>query len=67
MSMIATETLPFRYRRFDAPMGAEIVGLDLARPLDDDIFAAVRRAFLDSEGVLILRDQRITSFARRRL
>ncbi len=60
MTMVATETLPFRYRRFAAPMGAEIVGLDLARPLDDGAFAAVRQAFLDSEGVLILRDQRIT-------
>lgn len=58
--MGATTTLPFRYRRFPAPMGAELVGLDLARPLDDETFAAVRQAFLDSEGVLILRDQRIT-------
>jgi taurine dioxygenase len=59
MATVATE-LPFRYRRFAAPMGAEIVGLDLSRPLDDATFAAVRQAFLDSEGVLILRDQRIT-------
>jgi taurine dioxygenase len=59
MTMVAT-TSPFRYRRFAAPMGAEIVGLDLAHPLDDETFAAVRRAFLDSEGVLVLRDQKIT-------
>jgi taurine dioxygenase len=58
--MDTTATAPFRYRRFDAPLGAEIVGLDLAHPLDDRMFAAVRQAFLDSEGVLILRDQRIT-------
>ena len=50
----------FRFRRFDAPLGAEISGLDLARPLDDTTFAAVRKAFLDGEGVLVLRDQRIT-------
>ena len=50
----------FRYRRFDAPLGAEIEGLDLSRPLDDESFAAVRRAFLDSQGVLVLRDQRIS-------
>jgi taurine dioxygenase len=55
-----TLTAPFRYRRFEAPMGAEIVGLDLSHPLDDATFAAVRRAFLDSEGVLVLRDQEIT-------
>jgi taurine dioxygenase len=50
----------FRFRRFDGPLGAEIVGLDLSVPLDDARFAAVRRAFLASEGVLVLRDQRIT-------
>jgi len=50
----------FRYCRFDAALGAEVVGLDLSRPLDDAEFAAVRRAFLDSEGVLVIRDQRIT-------
>ena len=50
----------FRFRRFDAPLGAEISGLDLARPLDDATFDAVRKSFLDSEGVLVLRDQRIT-------
>jgi len=55
-----TLAAPFRYRRFDAPMGAEITGLDLARPLDDAAFAAVRRAFLDSEGVLVFRDQQMT-------
>lgn len=51
---------PFRYARFDAPLGAEIRGLDLAQPLDDATFAAVRQCFLASEGVLVLRDQRIT-------
>lgn len=58
--MSTITTAPFRYRRFDAPLGAEIVGLDLSRPLDDATFGEVRKAFLDSEGVLILRDQRIT-------
>ena len=60
MAAVATMTAHFRYHRFAAPLGAEIVGLDLAGPLDDETFAAVRRAFLDSEGVLVLRDQRIT-------
>jgi taurine dioxygenase len=60
MTTLATTKDDFRYRRFAAPLGAEIVGLDLARPLDDEAFAAVRRAFLDSEGVLVLRDQKIT-------
>jgi taurine dioxygenase len=54
------KTASFRYRRFEAPLGAEIRGLDLGRPLDDATFAAVRKCFLDSEGVLVLRDQRIS-------
>jgi taurine dioxygenase len=58
--MSTVTTAPFRFSRFDAPLGAEIVGLDLTRPLDDRTFAQMRQAFLDSEGVLILRDQRIT-------
>lgn len=49
----------FEYRRFDAPLGAEIVGLDLSRPFDDAAFAKVREAFLASDGVLVLRNQRI--------
>ncbi|HXQ49842.1 MAG TPA: TauD/TfdA family dioxygenase [Stellaceae bacterium] len=56
----ATGTAPFRFRRFAAPLGAEIEGLDLTRPLDEAGFAAVRRAFLDSNGVLVLRGQDIT-------
>ncbi len=54
-----TASAVFEYRSFDAPLGAEIRGLDLSRPLDDETFAAVRRCFLDSQGVLVLRDQRI--------
>jgi taurine dioxygenase len=55
-----TSAASFRYTRFAAPLGAEIRGLDLASPLDDGTFAEVRKCFLDSEGVLILRDQHIT-------
>ncbi len=50
----------FTFRRFETALGAEILDLDLSRPLDDATFAAVRRAFLASEGVLVFRDQRIT-------
>ncbi len=63
MSLVSdsdSTTAGFQFRRFDAPIGAEIVGLDLSRPLDDAGFAAVRQAFLASAGVLVLRDQRIT-------
>jgi taurine dioxygenase len=50
----------FEYQRFDAPLGAEIRGLDLSCPLDEGTFAAVRECFLDSQGVLVLREQHIT-------
>jgi taurine dioxygenase len=49
----------FRIQPFDAPLGAEVIGLDLAQPLGDDDFAALHRAHLDHH-VLVFRDQRIT-------
>lgn len=50
----AIEILPF-----DAPLGAEVRGLDLARPLSGQDFARIHRAHLDHH-VLVFRDQRIT-------
>ena len=50
------ETLAFDIRDIDAPVGAEVVGLDLRRPLD----AATARALLDAwhaRQVLVFRDQ----------
>ncbi len=49
----------FEVRPFDAPLGAEIIGLDLTRPLGDENFACVHRAHLD-HGLLVFREQRIT-------
>lgn len=46
-------------RRLDAPVGAEVIGLDLNRPLADADFARIHRAHLDHH-VLVFRDQRIT-------
>jgi taurine dioxygenase len=43
----------------DAPVGAEIRGVDLGRPLDDATFAAIEQAF-DTHGVIFFRGQRIT-------
>ncbi|MCD9120710.1 TauD/TfdA family dioxygenase [Cupriavidus sp. UGS-1] len=49
----------FEIRPFDAPLGAEVVGLDLSQPLSDADFARIHRAHLDHH-VLVFRDQRIT-------
>lgn len=46
-------------RPFDAPLGAEVLGLDLRRPLDAESFARIHRAHLDHH-VLVFRDQRIS-------
>ena len=49
----------FDIRPFDAPLGAEVIGLDLSSPLSAEEFARIHRAHLDSH-VLVFRDQRIT-------
>lgn len=40
-------------------LGAEITGVDLSQPLDDDTFAAIRSAFFQHE-VVFFRDQHLT-------
>ena len=50
---------PVDVRRFDAPLGAEVIGLDLSAPLADTDFERIHRAHLDHH-VLVFRDQRIT-------
>jgi len=54
---IAAQT--FEIRPFDAVVGAEVVGIDLARPLNPADFARVHQAHLDY-GVLVFRDQQLT-------
>ena len=49
----------FDVRPLDAPLGAEVLGLDLSRPLNADDFARVHRAHLD-HGLLVFRDQDIS-------
>jgi taurine dioxygenase len=59
MSALLKPRSRFSIRPFDAPLGAEVFGLDLAQPLGDDDFAELHRAHLDHH-VLVFRDQRIT-------
>ena len=42
-----------------AAIGAEIRGVDLARPIDNETFAAIERAYND-HAVIFFRDQQIT-------
>lgn len=49
-----------RLRPFDACLGAEIEGLDLATPLTDSAFAEVREA-LHARHVLVIRAQHLTA------
>ena len=46
-------------RPFDAPLGAEVIGLDLSRPLDARTFTRIHRAHLNHH-VLVFRDVRIS-------
>jgi taurine dioxygenase len=59
MSAILKPRAGFTIAPFDAPLGAEVIGLDLAQPLGAQEFAELHRAHLDHH-VLVFRDQRIT-------
>ena len=50
---------PLRIEPFAAPLGAEVIGLDLSEPLGDERFAPIVEAHL-RHHVLVFRDQRIT-------
>jgi taurine dioxygenase len=65
----AVESWPFELRRSTPTIGAEIGGIDLRAPLDDDTCRALRRALVKFK-VLFFRDQNVTpaqhvAFARR--
>ena len=49
----------FTIRPVSQALGAEVVGLDVSRPLEDAAFARIHQAHLDHQ-VLVFRDQRLT-------
>ncbi|WP_213954467.1 MULTISPECIES: TauD/TfdA family dioxygenase [unclassified Variovorax] len=60
--MTAIASIPaqaFEVRRLDAPVGAEIIGLDISRPINDADFARIHRAHLDHH-VVVFRDQDVS-------
>lgn len=57
--LVPERTQSFEIRPFPAPVGAEIIGLDIARPIPGEDFARIHRAHLDHH-VLVFRNQQIT-------
>ena len=53
------DKMSFQINLLSTALGAEVVGLDLAEPLDDETFARVHQAHLDHQ-VLVFRDQHLT-------
>ncbi|MDX1432638.1 MAG: TauD/TfdA family dioxygenase [Gammaproteobacteria bacterium] len=52
--------MDYELRRLSPALGAEIIGLDVARPLSDADFARLRADWIAADGVLVLRDQRLS-------
>ncbi|WP_277961002.1 TauD/TfdA dioxygenase family protein [Pseudomonas sp. RIT-To-2] len=59
LSFAPLSSQTFEVRPLQGLVGAEIVGLDLSRPLNDEDFARVHRAHLDYH-LVVFRDQHIT-------
>jgi taurine dioxygenase len=59
LEAIAPSRQHFAIKPFDAPLGAEVLGLDLTQPVSAEDFARLHRAHLDHH-VLVFRDQHIT-------
>ena len=58
-SIDSAQPQTFEIRPFSGAVGAEIIGLDLAKPVNAEDFTRIHRAHLDHH-VLVFRDQRIS-------
>jgi hypothetical protein len=45
----------FQIRAFDAPLGAEVIGLDLSKPIDEEHFTRIHRAHLDHHVLVFVK------------
>jgi taurine dioxygenase len=52
-------TIPFEVRLPDGPVGAEILGIDLSKDVDDATFREIEKVFHD-RAVICFRDQKLT-------
>jgi taurine dioxygenase len=59
LALDTVTTSRFRVLPSTAPLGNEIVGLDLSQPLDADTYAELHRAY-DAHSVLVYRNQHLT-------
>lgn len=50
----------YRVSPLSPVLGAEMIGMDLAPPLDENDFANLRAAWLDANGIMVFRDQHLT-------
>ncbi len=51
----------FTVNPFSPVLGAEITGLDLARPMAESLVRDIRRHWLDAGGLLVVRDQALST------
>ena len=50
----------YTVNRLSPVLGAEMIGADLSQPIDNAAFGHIRQAWLDSNGVMVFRDQDLT-------
>lgn len=53
--------MEFAVKPLSPSLAAEITGLDLSQPLGDNVIGAVRQAWLDAGGLLVVRGQQLTT------
>lgn len=57
---IHKKVMEFTVNRIGPALGAEILGLDLSRTIDHNVFSQIRETWLKHNGLLVIRDQHLT-------